>query len=62
MKKLDIDRYERGIIINALNQFRNNLLDEGLSTDAVDELLLKIIESPKMKGFVLESKKDDYSR
>lgn len=62
MKKLDIDKYERGIIINALNQFRNNLLDEGLSTDAVDELLLKIIESPKMKGFVLESKKDDYSR
>lgn len=62
MKKLDIDRYERGIIINALNQFRNNLLDEGLSTDAVNELLLKIIDSPKIKGFVIESKKEDYSR
>lgn len=62
MNKLDIDKYERGIIINALNQFRNNLLDDGLSTDDVDELLLKIIESPKKKGFILESIKDKYER
>lgn len=62
MNKLDIDKYERGIIINALNQFRNQLKDDGLSTDDVDELLIKIIESPKIKGFILKNVKEKCER
>ena len=44
MKKYYIvfDEYERGVIINALNDKRNALIKEGRYTDAVDELLVKL--------------------
>ena len=47
MKKYYIvfDEYERGIIINALNDKRNALIKEGRYTDAVDEVLLKVINA-----------------
>ena len=35
-----LDQYERNILINALNEFRNNLLQQQRSTDAVDELMI----------------------
>ena len=44
-----IDGYERGIIVNALNEMRNNLLQQGRYTDAVDEVLLKIINAKTKK-------------
>ena len=52
MKKYYIvfDEYERGIIINALNDKRNALIKEGRYTDAVDEVLLKVINA-KQKRF-----------
>ncbi len=43
------DGYERGIIVNALNEMRNNLLQQGRYTDAVDEVLLKIINAKTKK-------------
>lgn len=36
------DRYEQGIIINALNEMGHRLIAEGRYTDAVDEIILKI--------------------
>ena len=47
MKKYYIvfDEYERGVIINALNDKRNALIKEGRYTDAVDEVLLKVINA-----------------
>ena len=52
MKKYYIvfDEYERGIIINAINDKRNALIKEGRYTDAVDEVLLKVINA-KQKRF-----------
>lgn len=52
MKKYYIvfDEYERGIIINALNDKRNVLIKEGRYIDAVDEVLLKVIKA-KQKRF-----------
>ena len=44
-----LDQYERNILINALNEFRNNLLQEQRSTDAVDELMIKIHEARQKK-------------
>ena len=41
---LEIDRYERGITLNALNHLRNKLLEDGIDTDTVDDLILKIID------------------
>ena len=44
------DGYERGVMVNALNEMRNALLKQGRYTDAGDEVLLKIINA-KMKKF-----------
>ena len=51
MKKYYIvfDEYERGIIINALNDKRNALIKEGRYTDAVDDVLLKVINAKQNK-------------
>ncbi len=43
------DGYERGVIVNALNEMRNSLLQQGRYTDAVDEVLLKIINAKTKK-------------
>ncbi len=37
---------EHGVIINALNEMRNDLLEEERPTDIVDEVLLKAIDAP----------------
>lgn len=51
------DEYERGIIINALNDKRNTLIKEGRYTDAVDEVLLKVINA-KQKRFKIRYTED----
>ena len=43
------DRYEHGVVINALNEMRNDLLEEERPTDIVDEVLLKVIDAPTKK-------------
>ncbi|MCM1544967.1 MAG: hypothetical protein NC110_06670 [Ruminococcus sp.] len=44
-----IDEYERRIIINSLNNLRNRLIAEGRYTDAVDDVLVKVINAPIKK-------------
>lgn len=51
VKVIDLDKYEQGIIIRALNEFRNNLLKQGLITIPVDELLLKVLDAPEKKRY-----------
>ena len=46
---LDIDKEEKGIMINALNEFRNKLLKQEIDTYPVDELLLKLLDAPEKK-------------
>ena len=43
MTKVKMDKYEIGILINSLNEFRNKLIRENRDTAPVDELLLKYI-------------------
>lgn len=40
--KLPVSKKEKTIIINALIDFRNNLIKQQRYTDSVDELILKI--------------------
>lgn len=47
---LTLDRYEHGVVINALNDMRNDLIEEERSTDIVDEVLLKAIDAPRRRG------------
>ena len=46
---LTLDRYEHGVVINALNEMRNDLLEEARPTDIVDEVLLKVSDAPTKK-------------
>ena len=41
--KLKLTDFECNILINGMNEFRNMLLAEGITTEDVDELLIKII-------------------
>ena len=47
---LTLDRYEHGVVVNALNEMRNDLLEEERPTDIVDEVLLKVIDAPRRRG------------
>ena len=46
---LTLDKYEHGVVINALNEMRNDLIGEDRPTDIVDEVLLKTIDAPTKK-------------
>lgn len=44
-----IDESERRIILNALNALRNKLLAQDGYTDAVDDVLIKVVNAPIKK-------------
>ena len=48
-----LEEYERRMIINSLNELRNRLIADGRYTEAVDEILLKIINAKKKKFKVI---------
>ena len=48
-----LDDFERRVIVNCPNEIRNNLISNGKYTDAVDEVLLKIIDAKKKKFKVI---------
>ena len=48
--RIALDDSEWKIIINALNDFRNSLIQQGRYTDAVDDIMIKVINTkPKRK-------------
>jgi len=53
-RKLEIDEYEQGILINALNLLRNQQIREKRPTDPIDELIMKIIEKGPRNLMVAE--------
>ena len=52
-----LDVLEQRVVVNCLNEMRNNLIANGKYTDAVDEVLLKIIDA-KQKKFKVIYKRD----
>ena len=52
LKVIEVDKIEYGILINALNEFRNKLLREEQDTEVVDEFLLKVLDAPENKRYV----------
>lgn len=57
---LELNQYEKGIIVNALNDKRTELIKNNEDTDLVDDLLLKIFETPeKKRPFVKRLVKDE---
>ena len=49
VKVLELDKQEYGLIITALNEFRNKVLEEGKDSEPIDEILLKVLEAPDKK-------------
>ena len=52
LKVIEVDKIEYGILINALNEFRNKLIREDQDTEVVDEFLLKVLDAPENKRYV----------
>ena len=46
--KLKLTDFECNLLINGMNEFRNMLLAEGITTEDVDELLIKIISKSEL--------------
>ena len=46
---LSLDQYQHGVIVNALNDKRNDLIKEKRPIDIVDEVLLKALDAPRKK-------------
>lgn len=51
---LSVDEYEQGVLLRTLNDKKSELIKQGKSTDAVDELIVKIGKAPTKKFKVLE--------
>ena len=46
---IGLDDFERRVVVNCMNEMRNSLIEVGKCTDALDEVLLKIIRSKQKK-------------
>lgn len=46
---IEVDEYERRLIIDSLNDKRNVLIEKGADTDHVDDVLLDVIDAPTRK-------------
>lgn len=55
---MNFDEYDQRILIRALNDLRTALIEEERSTDAVDELMIKVYDAIKKKLLVSESRSD----
>ena len=44
-----LDAFERRVVVNCMNEMRNKLIADGKHTDALDEVLLKVIHSKQNK-------------
>lgn len=51
-----LDDFEHRIVVDCMNEMRNNLIANGKYTDAVDEVLLKIIDAKQKKFKVIYKK------
>ena len=39
-----LDDFERRVVVNCMNEMRNSLIENGKCTEALDEVLLKVIQ------------------
>ena len=46
---LSLDQYQHGVIVNALNDKRNDLIKEKRPNNIVDDVMLKALDAPRKK-------------
>lgn len=55
-----LDDYEHGVVLRSLNDEKTDLKNQGKSTDAVDDLIIKIGTAPSKKSrFFSKGGRDD---
>lgn len=53
-----MDDYEHSVLLRSLSDERNALQKQGISTDAVDDLIIKLGNAPQKKFRVVEKNAD----
>ena len=43
---IEVDEYQHGLIINSLNEKRNELVEQGKDTEFVDDTLIEVMDAP----------------
>lgn len=43
---IEVDEYQHGLIINSLNDKRNELVEQGKDTKFVDDTLIEVMDAP----------------
>ena len=56
---LYLDDEEHGIVLRSLNTLKTELIENGFSTDAVDDLIVKVGYAPQKKLKVVERSSND---
>ena len=46
---IEVDEYQHGLIINSLNDKRNELVEQGKDTEFVDYTLIDVMDAPMKK-------------
>lgn len=46
---IEVDEYQHGLIINSLNDKRNELVEQGKDTEFVDDTLIDVMDAPTKK-------------
>lgn len=60
--KVELDRYELGILINSLREFRNIKINQDFTTDCIDDLYVKFVKIYEKQGPFVKLLKEDYAR
>ena len=46
---ITVNDFEQNLLVNGINEFRNMLLEQGMPTEDVDKLLIKVIDAPPQR-------------
>lgn len=46
---ITVNDFEQNLMVNGINEFRNMLLEQGMPTEDVDKLLMKVIDAPPQR-------------
>ena len=46
---ITVNDFEQNLLVNGINEFRNMLLEQGMPTEDVDKLLIKVIDAPPLR-------------
>ena len=60
--KIELDKYEVGIVLNSLLEYRNKTIQSEISTDAIDDLLVKFSKLYEKICPLIKAIKMEYAR